>query len=208
MTQPKERGGGPAQPYWETHYEQRDVEAMPWFYEALDPDVERALGELGIGSGRVLDLGTGPGTQAIALAERGFVVTGSDLSKAAVAKASERAATRGADVRFVVDDVLDSKLDGPFDVLLDRGCFHVLPAPRRVDYVATLARLAAPGGWLLLKTFSVDQPGETGPFRFAPETIPSLFGSAFEVRSIESSVYHGTVAPNPVALFCLLRARR
>lgn len=189
---------------WEAAYEGGDVEQMPWFFESLDLDVERAIDRLGIRPGRFLDLGTGPGTQAIAMATRGFDVTASDLSKSAVAKAEARAAKNGAVVRFVADDILDSKLAGPFDLVLDRGCFHVLPPERRPDYVATLARLVPRGGHLFLKTFSSNQPGEQGPYRFTPEMIRSLFTGPFSVRSIDETVYYGTLSPLPIALFSVL----
>ncbi len=189
---------------WEATYADGEVEQLPWFHEALDADVERAIDRLGVPAGRFLDLGTGPGTQAIAMATRGFDVTASDLSASAVAKAAARAAKSGAVVRFVADDILDSKLAGPFDLVLDRGCFHVLPPDRRADYVRTLARLVTPGGHVFLKTFSVHQPGEQGPFRFSPEMIRSLFEGDFVVRSIDETVYHGTLSPLPIALFTVL----
>jgi methylase of polypeptide subunit release factors len=37
-----------------------------------------------ISKGKILDLGTGPTTQAIQLAKRGLQVTGSDVSEAAI----------------------------------------------------------------------------------------------------------------------------
>ena len=43
---------------------------------------------------RFLDVGSGPGTQAIALARRGFRVTATDLSVAAVEGARQRARAR------------------------------------------------------------------------------------------------------------------
>lgn len=192
---------------WEGVYESGSVETLPWFYEQLDPDVDAALARLGRSSGRLLDLGTGPATQAIALAARGFEVTGSDLSPSAIAKAEARAAAAGVRVTFVVDDVLASKLAGPFDVVLDRGCFHVMPPERRAEYAATLARLVAPGGHLLLKTFSANEPGDQGPFRFTPDMIRAVFEGPFEVRSIDETVYQGTRDPLPIALFSVLVRR-
>jgi SAM-dependent methyltransferase len=193
-------------PEWETFYREQPAEAMPWFYAPLDPDVERALARHAV-TGRALDLGTGPGTQAVALAERGFDVTASDLSTAAIDQARARSDARLA-VSFVVDDITQSALEGPFELVLDRGCFHVLAPEQRTGYAQTLARLVAPGGLFLLKCFSVEQPGEVGPYKFTPGDIEALFGAAFEPLSIESSVYHGTFEPAPRALFCTLQRRR
>ncbi len=189
---------------WEAMYATNAVEGMPWFHEGLDPDVDRALDQLGIARGRFLDLGTGPGTQAIEMAGRGFEVTASDLSPSAVAKASARAARQGAHVHFLADDILATKLHGPFDLVLDRGCFHVFGPDRRAEYVATVARLVAPGGHLFLKTFSSNQPGTEGPHRFTPEMIRAAFEGRFDVKSIHETVYQGTLSPLPIALFSVL----
>lgn len=54
---------------WETLYQNEPVENLPWFCEALDHDFANTLTQLNITQGHLLDLGTGPGTQAIALAQ-------------------------------------------------------------------------------------------------------------------------------------------
>lgn len=194
-------------PNWTELYEQAPGEKMPWYYSQLDPDLERALAARDLRGGRLLDLGTGPGTQALALAALGFEVTGSDIAPAAVAKARERAAARGLRVEFVQDDILDTKLAGRFDVVFDRGCFHVFPSSSRVRYVETVAALLQPRGLLFLKCFSEEQPGDIGPYQFAPAQIEALFGPRFEVLSIERTVYQGTLDKFPQALFCTLERR-
>ncbi|WP_437778636.1 class I SAM-dependent methyltransferase [Sorangium sp. So ce1097] len=194
-------------PDWQELYRSTPAESMPWYHEGLDPDLERALEQRQVARGRALDLGTGPGTQAFALAERGFDVTGSDLSHAAIEQAAAKAAQRGLAARFLQDDILDSKLDDRFDVVLDRGCFHCLPPERRADYVRTLRRLVAPGGHLFLKCFSVLEPFDQGPYRFTPEQLREIFGADFEVLSAEETVYHGPREPPPRALFAVLKLR-
>ena len=77
-------------------------------------------------------MGTGPATQAIWLAKRGFKVIGSDLSEAAINRARKIYANE-ENVNFIVDDILNSKFkDNEFDYIFARGCFHVLlPADRQ-----------------------------------------------------------------------------
>jgi hypothetical protein len=118
-------------PIWEELDEQDVIEKLPWYWPALDPDLEAALARHGLASGRVLDEGTGPATEAIALAERGFTVTASDVSAAAIAYAARKAKERRVDVNFVPDDILACRLTGPFEVIFDRGCFHVLAPEQR-----------------------------------------------------------------------------
>jgi methylase of polypeptide subunit release factors len=82
---------------------------MPWYNENLDSDLEEELDHREITNGKFLDLGTGPATQAMWLAKRGFNVTGSDLSESAVNRAKYFYANQ-KNVNFIVDDILNSKL--------------------------------------------------------------------------------------------------
>ena len=194
-------------PSWEELYKQDTIEKLPWYWPALDPDLEAALAHRELTSGRFLDQGTGPGTQAIALAERGFAVTAADVSAAALAYAARKAAERGVQVTFAQDDVLASRLEGPFDAIFDRGCFHVLSPEQRAGYVETMHGLLAPSGWLFVKTFSHEQPGEHGPHRFAPADLRRIFAGRFDVVAITNTVYQGQLDPYPRALLAELRRK-
>jgi len=192
---------------WEERYRNGSVEAMPWYWPSLDRDLAAALARYGISSGSVLDQGTGAGTQAIALAERGFSVTGTDVAAAAIEYAARNAKARGVDVTFVEDSVLATKIRGPFDVIFDRGCLHVLAPADRPIYVETIRRLLAPEGWLFLKTFSHLQRGTGVPHRFTPDDIRRLFGTSqqFEVVEILDTDFEGQLATYPKALFAAIR---
>ena len=191
---------------WEEQYRDDDVEGMPWFCPHLDVDVNAALDWLGIRAGRALDLGSGPGTQAIELARRGLDVTGSDISPSAVAKAIVRAEQEGVSVRFVHDDVLESRLTGPFDLIMDRGCFHVIDAEARTAYMQNIGRLLADNGHLLLKTFHKKERREEGPSnRFDEEDIEAIFAHRFELIFHRESIFESTLDSDPKALFCILR---
>ena len=76
-------------PDWNNLYNTQNVETMPWYNENIDSDLEEELERGKISKGRILDLGTGPATQAIHLAKRGLEVTGSDVSEAAIRRARE-----------------------------------------------------------------------------------------------------------------------
>lgn len=195
----------PAFPGWDERYQQQAVETMPWFYPGLDDDLRQALDQLGLHTGHALDLGTGPGTQAMQLARRGFEVTATDISAAAIRLAREKAEAQGLSITWQQDDILSTRLTGPFDLIFDRGCFHVLPPDRRPEYVATVAGLLKPGGFFFLKCFSHRQPGTQGPNRFRPEEIQAIFGSQLAVRSIVETVYQGTLDPLPRALFSVMQ---
>lgn len=194
-------------PNWEQLYQQKNVESMPWFNPDLDLDLKQALIKFNIHTGSVLDLGTGPGTQAIALAEKGFKVTATDISATALQQASDQARQQGLNISFQQDDILQSALNQQFDFIFDRGCFHVLPPAYRADYVRIVKNLLKPQGYLFLKCFSYLEKREAGPYRFTPEEIKEIFQSQFDVILIAETVYQGTLNPLPQALFCVLVAK-
>jgi len=82
--------------------------------------VERCLDLIrGVEEPRVLDVGTGSGAIALALAHEhpGARVVATDASQAALDLAQENAREHGLDVTFVQADLLDG-LDGPFDLVV------------------------------------------------------------------------------------------
>ena len=77
-----------------------------------------------IGGRTILDVGTGTGRAAIALARRGAVVTGVDASMEMLAVARTRAADQHADVSFIHGDAHGLAFDdGAFDAVV---CLRVL----------------------------------------------------------------------------------
>jgi 2-polyprenyl-3-methyl-5-hydroxy-6-metoxy-1,4-benzoquinol methylase len=190
---------------WNATYRTRAVETMAWYNPALDEDVAHALEQYNIHGGRALDLGTGPGTQAMHLARLGFSVTATDIAEAAIVQARQKAEQQGLAIDWRQDDILNSRLDQQFDLILDRGCFHTFAAGLRAQYLATLLRILAPGGFFMLKCFSHLQPGDWGPNRFTPEQIRTLFGEHLHIHSIAHTTYQGTLDPPPLALFCVMQ---
>ena len=200
-------------PDWENLYKSQKVETMPWYNENFDFDLEKELDERKIiiinnnsdDSKTFLDLGTGPATQAIWLAKRGFKVIGSDLSEAAINRARKIYANE-ENVNFIVDDILNSKFkDNEFDYIFDRGCFHVLLPADRQKYISKIKQiLKKDNGILFLKCFSDKEPRQEGPYKFSAEQIRDLFGESFRIDSIKETVYQGTLDPFPKALFVVM----
>lgn len=190
---------------WKELYAKEPVEKMAWYHVPLDKDLAVALSDLELTKGRALDIGTGPATQAIALAKMGFKVTGTDLSAAAVEKANERAAGEGVKVVFKEDDILKTTIKGPFEIVFDRGCLHVLPPKRRKEYARTLKGLVKKGGYLFVKTFSYREEGEWGPYRFTANELRKIFKDTFEVVDIRETRFEGTLQWEPHAIFTTLK---
>lgn len=107
--------------------------------------------------GRALDLGCGTGTNVITLARHGWQVTGVDFAATAIAQAKSKANHAGVAVDLQVADVTNLEgLSGPYNLILDMGCFHSLSGDAVRQYAQTLDRLLAPGGTFLLYGFFRD----------------------------------------------------
>lgn len=114
---------------WDDVYRNNPVNRLPWYTKDLDFDLKKELKKYNKGS--FLDLGTGPGTQAIALSKMRFDVTGTDISASAINRLKKRKST----VIFLKDDILKTKLKKKFDYILDRGIFHVFEPKLRKTYI-------------------------------------------------------------------------
>jgi ubiquinone/menaquinone biosynthesis C-methylase UbiE len=194
-------------PDWNNLYSNQKVETMPWYNEQLDSDLEEELERRKVSKGRILDLGTGPATQAIQLAKRGLEVTGSDVSEAAINRAKDVYGhkNKNMEISFILDDILKSKMeDKMFDYVFDRGCFHVLPIEKRPVYIREIKRILDDKGVLFLKCFSIKEPRQEGPYKFSENEIRQLFGNGFVIISVKDTVYQGTLNPLPRALFVVM----
>ncbi len=140
-----------AKPRWDSSEPRREAEKL---VEGRPP-------------GRALDLGCGTGANAVYLAKHGWEVVGVDFVADAIERAKTRAVSAGVPVRFVVGDVAqlgEADVTGPFDLLVDVGCYHAIPDGLRDAYavgVGAVARRGAdfylagindpPASWRLLR---------------------------------------------------------
>lgn len=142
--------------WWDGFYADRS-KPVPFFADAPDENLVSYLDRGLIAPGRALDLGCGPGRNAVYLASLGFEVDAVDLSPAAIAWARERAGETPGEVRFLCGDAFrlaDTELRAGYDLIYDSGCFHHLPPHRRISYLALLERHLAPGGRFGLVCFA------------------------------------------------------
>jgi SAM-dependent methyltransferase len=98
--------------------------------------------------GRALDIGCGTGSNAIYLAKKGWDVVGVDFVAQAVEAAKAKGLAAGSSASFVVGDVTQlgkAGVRGPFDLLIDIGCYHAIPDGFRDAYVAGIAAVARKG---------------------------------------------------------------
>ncbi|XP_028797319.1 EEF1A lysine methyltransferase 2 [Neltuma alba] len=110
-----------------------------------------------LSSWSVLDIGTGNGLLLQELAKQGFSdLTGTDYSEGAVSLAQSLADRDGlSNIKFLVDDVLETKLERQFRLVMDKGTLdaiglHPDGPVKRMMYWDSLFKLVAPGGILVI----------------------------------------------------------
>jgi SAM-dependent methyltransferase len=131
--------------YYDLLYRDKDYRGETEF-------VERIFREHTTNPRRVLELGCGTGVHGIMLAERGYEVTGMDLSEEMLTAASQRVALLQPNirnrVRFIKGDVRHDILQEQFDVVL--SLFHVMSYQLTNDDLrqvfANVKAHLAPGG--------------------------------------------------------------
>jgi SAM-dependent methyltransferase len=140
-------------------------DAFPEERTAAEAEGIISLAGLGCGA-RVLDLACGHGRHAIALARRGLVVTGYDLSEVFLERARADAEAQGVTVRWVCGDMRELRFDGEFDAVINVfTAFGYFEDPE--DDLRALRGIRAalePGGRFLLETLHRDGL----PARFQP----------------------------------------
>lgn len=113
-----------------------------------------------VGARSVLDAACGTGMHALALAERGYAVTGADISEGMIDRARANAASRQQDTPFVVSGFgeLAERVGGQFDALICLGNSlpHLLDADDLAGALADFARMLRPGGLLMIQNRNFD----------------------------------------------------
>src|SRR5262245_65217280 len=132
----------------------------------------------------VLDSGCGTGDAALFFAARGLRVTGIDFIPEVIGRAKSKAAERGLDVEFRVQDALTlDQSDERFASVIDSGLFHVFSDDDRRRYIRGLGRVVQPGGRLFLMCFSDTESGTQGPRRISRQELADSFADGWEIES-------------------------
>lgn len=119
--------------------------------------VELVEGPARLAPGRALDLGCGTGRNALYLARRGWETVGVDMVGYAVEAARRKAAAQSLSIQFFQGDVTrlsELAVGTGFGLLMDGGCYHMIPPDRRDAYAQSVTHAAAPGAHLIMVGFT------------------------------------------------------
>lgn len=103
--------------------------------------------------GRALDIGTGSGIWGIAMAKRGWQVTGVDNVARVLSRAEQRVAEEGVAMELVEADVTamgPAQVGEGFRLVVDTGTFHDFDPARRAGMGRSIDAVAAPDAVVIL----------------------------------------------------------
>ncbi|HUF63930.1 MAG TPA: methyltransferase domain-containing protein [Verrucomicrobiales bacterium] len=171
---------------WEKKWGSPDFK-RPWLRRGVSQEVVTAVEEGWFAPGATaIDLGCGEGDVAAWLAGRGFTVLGVDIAAAAIERARARCDAGSARLTFEVHDICAGPPPGgPFQALVDRGCFHQIASRDRPIYRRNVLKVATPDARLLLfhKAFRKGEPlGDSHERRRVTTLVEEGLGGAFSIE--------------------------
>ena len=196
-----------AQRDWNDHYAQG---FMPWDSDDPDANLVEFVRSHRLAPCPVLDIGCGTGTHSLWLAEQGFDVLGVDLSELAVQRAQEKAAGQSGRCRFEVLDILaHAPPSSPFELVFDRGCFHVFDEhDERARFAARVAEaLTAQGQWLSLIGSTEGPVRDHGPPRRSVRDVANAIEPILEIVLLKTIEFDAELPTRAAAWLCLARRR-
>jgi glycine/sarcosine N-methyltransferase len=156
------------------------------------------------GAQTVLDSACGTGGHAIALAQRGYRVTGSDISEGMIARAKANAERAGVEIPFVSArfQELFHKFPDKFDAILCLGNSlpHVLSEASALESLLNMRVSLRTGGVLILHQLNYDKRWEEKPRWFAVNAGPLQGSETLVWRFADYDAAARTITFN-IALF-------
>jgi len=151
---------------WDTP--SQELENVAIFEEAL------LLADLGIqgNNRRLVEFGCGAGNNLIDLAQKGWQVSGIDISPFAIEWAREKVTALGIAADLLVADLTHELPweQPPADVVLDGHCLHCIITDDRVTFLRNVRNVLKPGGIFIIHSMCGDPHLPIGKCAFDSRT--------------------------------------
>jgi ubiquinone/menaquinone biosynthesis C-methylase UbiE len=179
---------------WDKIYRKYPLESLGWELGKPRPILVEFVEKGLVKKGKALDICCGAGTNTVYLAQKGFEVTGIDISSKAIEYAKKKAQQASVKIDFKVQNFLELPFkDEEFDFVFDMGCFHHVEVEDRTKFIRGVHRVLKSGGVYMLTCFSYKNGSAWN--HFTKQQLIDLFSDYFEmseirhVSSIEGDCY-------------------
>ena len=174
--------------HWNKAYENKDSEKLGWYEDCPEPSL-RLIKKCNFDKdARLLNVGVGATTLIDELIKLGYKnIIGSDISSTAVKKIKQRIGLAGNDVKWIIDDLTNSRklIDiTPVDLWNDRAVLHFFIKTRDQDaYFNLLSKMVKPNGFVIIAAFNLNGAIKCSGLpvcRYNKEMLEEKLGSDFQ----------------------------
>lgn len=168
---------------WDRVYHEYPLGELPWELGKPRPVLIQVIEEGLVKPGKALDICCGAGTNTVYMAQKGFKVTGLDISHKAIEYGKQKAQEARVKIKWIVGNALEFPFeDGEFDFVFDMGCFHSIHPEDRERFINGLCRILKPDGQYFLTCFS-DRNGSAWN-HFTKDHLIQLFSGKFTFQRV------------------------
>ncbi len=139
-----------------------EFDAASRSYEFMEESIDWLVERILTGKDQnILDLGCGPGFYSKGLAEKGYSVTGIDLSKRSIEYAKEQIESEELDVEYKVQNFLELDYDQKYDAVIMMYCeLGALTNQERDKLLEKVNNALKPGGLFIFDVFTAKKREE------------------------------------------------
>lgn len=165
--------------YWNQRYLNKSTQ---WDLGAVSPPLQQYFNQLSNKSISILIPGAGNSYEAIYLMEQGFTnITVIDIAKSVIDQLTHQYPNQSA-IQFSHADFFTWQ--GQYDLIIEQTFFCAIDPQLRTDYIAKMASLLAPNGYLVGLLFN--RSFENGPpFGGDQHSYESIFTKHFQLHKME-----------------------
>jgi cyclopropane fatty-acyl-phospholipid synthase-like methyltransferase len=205
---------------WEEFFDEHAPQYMSnSFTQNTLAEADFIIRELNLPEGsRVLDMGCGTGRHSVELAQRGYRMTGVDISSGMLAEAEKAAGEAGVIVEWIKADATQFKSDEQFDaaICLCEGAFGLLgkdgdAIEHNLSILRNINQALKPGGKLIMTVINglalarkyKQRDVESG--RFDPDTLAEVYPMEYDTTQGKKSMMVRERGFVPTELVLMLR---
>lgn len=186
------------QNHWENVYtKQSDPSVASWYQKTPEIVIDWIASKIDDPAAAIIDVGGGDSTFADTLLKNDYEnITVLDISCKALEKARLRLGKDALKLKWICADASAFEPTRKYHLWHDRAAFHFLNSEaQKQGYKHALSQAVAPGGWVILATFSKNGPLKCSGLeitQYSEEELSALLGDEFTLEAVR---FHDHTTP-------------
>lgn len=170
--------------YWNDYWV-NNSSLLPWTTNVPDHNLVSWISTLSVLPTNALDIGCGDGINTAYMNSLGINVLGIDIADLAIQTAKQRY----NNITFYSMDIFDNDLKDKFDLIYDRGCFHLLDhdIDRKLFVKKVKELLSNNGVWISIIGSTESKHDTAGPPKRSLHEIVTSIEPQLYIERIEST---------------------